>query len=1288
MKRSSPPPAGAASRRIGPYAVVGTLGQGAMGVVFEGRHLESGDAVAIKTVSAVHERHVVGIRREVHALRQLQHPGIVRIVGDGVESGRPWYAMELLRVPTLAELRRDEHLGSSEHTSGGHPPAFTESDSGSFFGGETELDLGPYAVGHRPLRPSRDDVARGYVAPGLHELLRVVRSLCQPLGYAHRFGVVHRDLKPANIFVKPSHHAMLVDFGLASRFGSQGRETLDITGDVRGTPAYIAPEQLRGELVDARADFYSLGCILYQLVTGAPPFRGKDAREVVRKQLDEAPAPLIDGGWVISTGLEDLIMRLLRKERRHRIGHAEDLDAALEALGVTSPDSSATRPTDRSDEAGPLTVGPVAPNTLPPHLFRPSPVGRESAETTLRSAIADARAARGNHVTLTGESGVGKTFLASFATGLGLVNGMTVVTADCAVSGDRELTSPLFAFQPVLQLILGRALAGGLSITRELLGARATVLAAHEPAFRDVPGFASLPALPELPPESARDRLVEAVAATVLALTRSAPLLLVLDDLQWADELTTAVLALLTKQRLAGHQLLILSTLRADQVPDSTAEMLKDAGVQRIELGRLCEASVGKMVADMLAMDSAPPTIVTSLFRHSAGNPFYVAAYLQEAVASRLIVRDHGAWRVSRTEGLELRAPDGWDRLDLPSRLRALLDGRIGALSGPTRAIVDAAAILGRAFDETWLRDIADISEVEAFAGVSDAVSRLILEPSPSGGLHFAHDILRDAAVRTLSDDRRRILHRRAGDTLAAAASAERRDVALSLRVVQHYREAGETGRRFIDALTRAGRFAFRSSAYRSAIELLEEASRLIESDPTTSLKERATIERLIGEAMLGVSDHEGARRHLMQCVSLYGEPIPDENRALALRLLREVTVQAGRRLWPRLARTGTPRETEFVRALGMLQVAVRPTGDALRILYTTVRALNLAEDSNAPGAMAHGFALAQVITGTIPWHSAALRYRTLAHEAMERAPEDPIGRSWVLHMDSVFDFTVGRFREAVATAKTVLGIAREHGVLQRAHESNTLVSFGQACLGELADSTQSYTALMDDACGHSARYENWALGGLVTLALRRGAVADAAAYRDRSRALATSLCEPVDRISVVGLEAIVAHAEGDFERALTAATDGIALLATLPPVMLETTFSALQLGEVLVGLALRAKHRPSSLKRLFQRKRTTPDPAVQAEKSLGLLRAMSRAQPFLAPEHAYLAGRLAGPSGRVHLTAALSLARARHMRLLELRCLLALRALGGSDPAAADLNAMTTALGLERGPWDCLQQE
>jgi hypothetical protein len=306
----------------------------------------------------------------------------------------------------------------------------------------------------------------------------------------------------------------------------------------------------------------------------------------------------------------------------------------------------------------------------------------------------------------------------------------------------------------------------------------------------------------------------------------------------------------------------------------------------------------------------------------------------------------------------------------------------------------------------------------------------------------------------------------------------------------------------------------------------------------------------------------------------------------------------------------------------------------------------------------------------------------------MERAPEDPIGRSWVLHMDSVFDFTIGRFPEAVATAKTVLGIAREHGVLQRAHESNTLVSFGQLCLGELTDSTQSYTALLDDARGHSARYENWALAALVSLALRRGEVSKAAGFRARSKELAPSLPEPVDRISVVALEAITAHAEGDYDRALTAAADGIALLATLPPVMLETTFAALQLSEVLVGLALRAKTAPSPLKRLFQRKRTSPDPRTAAEKSVGLLKAMSRAQPFLAPEHAYLAGRLAGQGGRAQLMTALNLARARHMRLLELRCLLALRGLSGGGPAASDLTAMMTALGLERSPWECLPQE
>src|SRR5690606_39229389 len=139
----------------------------------------------------------------------------------------------------------------------------------------------------------------------------IVRTLCGPLAFVHGEGLVHRDLKPENVVISENGAPVLVDFGLAVRVAGAdpGREVVDIAGRALGTPAYMAPEQIRGELVDARADLYALGCMLYECVTGAVPFEGAPG-QVLRMHLEQQPPPpsvYVDG---LPPALDALVLRL------------------------------------------------------------------------------------------------------------------------------------------------------------------------------------------------------------------------------------------------------------------------------------------------------------------------------------------------------------------------------------------------------------------------------------------------------------------------------------------------------------------------------------------------------------------------------------------------------------------------------------------------------------------------------------------------------------------------------------------------------------------------------------------------------------------------------------------------------------------------------------------------------------------------------------------------------------------------------------------------------------------
>jgi serine/threonine protein kinase len=332
---------------IGPYRILELLGAGSAGVVYRAERGEGGPQAAVKTVRLPREAMVDSLRREIHALARLRHPGIVRILDEGLHEGVPWYAMELVEGGRTLRARLSE--------------------------------------GPLPLSAA----------------LSLARRLCTPLAFLHGEGLVHRDLKPENVLVRARDGAqardvgrpVLMDFGVSARFiGQSGRETLQIGEGLTGTVAYMAPEQIRGEPVDARADLYSLGCVLYELVTHQVPFHGKTLAQLVRQHMGEEPVAPSQRVAGIDPRLDELVLRLLAKSPRDRYGHAGAVADALAGLGAESIDG------DR--ESKPRS-----------YLYRPGFAGRDRPLHIMTELVARLENGAGGVVSISGESGVGKTRL-------------------------------------------------------------------------------------------------------------------------------------------------------------------------------------------------------------------------------------------------------------------------------------------------------------------------------------------------------------------------------------------------------------------------------------------------------------------------------------------------------------------------------------------------------------------------------------------------------------------------------------------------------------------------------------------------------------------------------------------------------------------------------------------------------------------------------------------------------------------------------------------------------------
>ncbi|WP_437806207.1 serine/threonine-protein kinase [Sorangium sp. So ce1078] len=286
----------------GRFEIVELAGAGGMGHVFRARDLKTGETVAIKVLQNAASQDSSRLSREAQALATLRVPGVVRYIAHGLtELGHPYLAMEWLTGETLSQRLARQ--------------AFT-----------------------------------------LDESLKLARRIATTLGSVHRLGVVHRDLKPSNLLLVDGaiDRITLIDFGVVRMSGLD--QQLTMPGAILGTPGYMAPEQARGEaLVDARADVFALGCVLYKCVSGRAPFRGARGLAVLVKVLIEEPPSL---RWLrddVPEALDDLVTRMLSKSPDGRPGDGNAVAAELAAL--MDPAALSVRPPASSIRPPELTTG-------------------------------------------------------------------------------------------------------------------------------------------------------------------------------------------------------------------------------------------------------------------------------------------------------------------------------------------------------------------------------------------------------------------------------------------------------------------------------------------------------------------------------------------------------------------------------------------------------------------------------------------------------------------------------------------------------------------------------------------------------------------------------------------------------------------------------------------------------------------------------------------------------------------------------------------------------------------
>jgi serine/threonine protein kinase len=298
------------------YTIERELGSGGMATVFLGRDVKHKRQVAVKIVKPELSASLGAERflREIETTANLRHPHILPLYDSGEVRGALYYVMPFVEGESLRERLKRE--------------------------GQLPLD----------------------------DAIRIAREVAGALSYAHARGIVHRDIKPENILLE-SGHAVVTDFGIARAVREAGTESLTGAGISLGTPAYMSPEQAAGEReVDGRTDLYSLGCVLYEMLSGQPPFTGPTAPSIIKQHMVTPPRPVANLRPTVPASVSAALERALAKNPGDRFGLVSQFGDAL-GSSESTPVSAAALPA-----VSPLSVNPPttsAPTTGPrPHTER------------------------------------------------------------------------------------------------------------------------------------------------------------------------------------------------------------------------------------------------------------------------------------------------------------------------------------------------------------------------------------------------------------------------------------------------------------------------------------------------------------------------------------------------------------------------------------------------------------------------------------------------------------------------------------------------------------------------------------------------------------------------------------------------------------------------------------------------------------------------------------------------------------------------------------------------------
>ncbi|MCP9234466.1 adenylate/guanylate cyclase domain-containing protein [Lewinella sp. JB7] len=654
----------------------------------------------------------------------------------------------------------------------------------------------------------------------LADFLEVAISLTRALAGIHERGIIHRDISPHNVLVNDSDRQVtVIDFGIASRINLR-EHNLGNPEHLEGNLRYISPEQTgrMNRVVDYRTDLYSTGIVFYEMLTGRHPFDTLDPLELVHRHIAQRPPPVVSVNPAVPQPLSRIVDRLLAKNAEDRYQSARGLLHDLCHCRESYRDGGAilSFPLGREDHS--------AKFQLVEKLY-----GRDREVTDLLAAFE--RVGRGEMevVLVAGYSGTGKSALVRE------VHKPITRARGYFIEGkfdQFQRAVPYFAlieaFTRFVDLILTEKeerLAGIRQAIQRAVGAEGRVLTAVIPNLELVIG--PQPEVPELGGTESQNRFNYVFRKFVQTISSAdQPIVLFIDDLQWADSASLGLLRMLLTD-LDNRYMLCIGAYRDNEVSAShpfirTMAEIREAGVavSTIEIGNLSREDVQQLIADATAVPREKAVELTGLvYAKTRGNAFFTTQFLHSLYEEGHLRFDHQRatwdWNVD-----DIRA------LNITDNVVELMAGKIRKLPERAQELLMIGSSIGSAFRADTLAVIEEVPEEEVTQALFPALSEGLIAPD-GDAYTFVHDRIQQAVYSLIAPADSAPMHARIGRLLLASVPEARHDERLFDIVNQLNRGLPaitdpEERARLIDLNLAAGRRAKQASAFRRAAEYLQ----------------------------------------------------------------------------------------------------------------------------------------------------------------------------------------------------------------------------------------------------------------------------------------------------------------------------------------------------------------------------------------------------------------------------------------------------------------------------------